>query len=189
MSSTIAWSRSSGTFMTSAMASRVMSSWVGPSPPHTMTPSLRASAVRSASVMRSWLSPTAWWKCEATPLAARCSPSQAELVSAIWPEQQLGADRHDLDPHGGRPYGVDGAWRAPPAVEQVLGAGEERERAGEPDHGDLEVVLVGQRRDDAGADGEVLDERLELGRVAGGDRRRRGGRPRSGRAACRPRGP
>ncbi len=71
--------------MTSAMASRVMSSCVGPSPPHMMTPSLRASAVRSASVMRSWLSPTAWWKCEPTPLAARCSPSQAELVSAIWP--------------------------------------------------------------------------------------------------------
>ncbi len=50
-----------------------------------MTPSLRANAVRSASVMRSWLSPTAWWNCEVTPLAAMRSPSQAELVSAICP--------------------------------------------------------------------------------------------------------
>ncbi len=55
------------TFITSAMASRVMSSWVGPSPPQTMTPSLRARAVRKASTIRSWLSPTAWWKWEATP--------------------------------------------------------------------------------------------------------------------------
>ena len=85
MRSTMAGSRTSSTSMTSAMASRVMSSWVGPSPPHTMTPSLRASAVRRARTMRSWLSPTAWWKWEATPLAARWSPSQAELVSAIWP--------------------------------------------------------------------------------------------------------
>ena len=50
-----------------------------------MTPSLRASAVRNARTMRSWLSPTAWWKWEATPLAASCSPSHAEFVSAIWP--------------------------------------------------------------------------------------------------------
>ena len=71
--------------MTSAMASRVMSSWVGPRPPHTMTPSLRASAVRKASTIRSWLSPTAWWKWDDTPSAARCSPSHCELVSAIWP--------------------------------------------------------------------------------------------------------
>ena len=71
--------------MTSAMASRVMSSWVGPRPPQTMTPSLRARAVRRARTMRAWLSPTAWWKWESTPAAASCSPSQAELVSAIWP--------------------------------------------------------------------------------------------------------
>ena len=58
---TIASSRSIDVFITSAMASRVMSSWVGPNPPQTMTPSLRESAVRSASTMRAWLSPTAWW--------------------------------------------------------------------------------------------------------------------------------
>ena len=59
MTSTIVWSRTSSTPMTSAMASRVMSSWVGPRPPQTMIPSLRARAVRKASVIRSWLSPTA----------------------------------------------------------------------------------------------------------------------------------
>ena len=83
--STMAWSRTSSTPITSAMASRVMSSWVGPSPPQTMIPSLRARAVRKARTMRSWLSPTAWWKCEVTPAEASWSPSQAELVSAIWP--------------------------------------------------------------------------------------------------------
>ena len=57
--STTSSSRRNGTFITSAMASRVMSSWVGPSPPETMTPSLRARAVRHASTIRSWLSPTA----------------------------------------------------------------------------------------------------------------------------------
>ena len=75
--------RSSGTFITSARAARVMSSWVGPSPPHTMTASLRASAVRKASRIRSWLSPTCWWNCEAMPWAASCSPSHCEFVSGI----------------------------------------------------------------------------------------------------------
>ena len=37
--------------------------------------------------MRSWLSPTAWWKCEVTPAEASWSPNQAELVSAIWPSR------------------------------------------------------------------------------------------------------
>ena len=53
-----------------------------------MTPSLRASAVRNARVMRPWLSPTAWWNWEATPLAAIRSPSHAEFVSAIWPSNR-----------------------------------------------------------------------------------------------------
>ena len=85
IASTISSWRSRGTFMTSARAARVMSSWVGPSPPHTITASLRAKAVRNASTIRSWLSPTCWWKCEAIPLAASCSPSHCELVSGIWP--------------------------------------------------------------------------------------------------------
>src|SRR5580698_8784104 len=157
MTSTIAWSRTSGTFMTSAMASRVMSSWVGPSPPHMMTPSLRASAVRRASVMRSWLSPTAWWKWEATPLAARCSPSQAELVSAIWPSSNSVPTATISILTGAILGGCRAVQRSTP-VDQVLGPGVEGERSGEPDRGDLEAVLMGQRGDDDGTDGQVLDE-------------------------------
>ena len=142
MRSTISASRTSSTFMTSAMASRVMSSWVGPSPPHTMTPSLRASAVRSARTMRSWLSPTAWWKWEATPLAASRSPSQAELVSAIWPSSSSVPTATisiltGVTSRGGRPV------QRPPAVEHVLGAGVEGQGAGEPDHGDLQACAGG----------------------------------------------
>ena len=49
--------RTSGTPISSAMASRVRSSWVGPSPPHTMTASARDNRSRSAATMRAWLSP------------------------------------------------------------------------------------------------------------------------------------
>ena len=49
--------RTSGTPISSAMASRVRSSWVGPSPPHTNTESLRSRRSRSASTIRVWLSP------------------------------------------------------------------------------------------------------------------------------------
>ena len=69
--------------MTSAIASRVMSSWVGPSPPQTITASLRESARRRLATMRSWLSPTLVWKCESMPASANCSPSQEEFVSTI----------------------------------------------------------------------------------------------------------
>ena len=44
--------------MTSAIASRVMSSWVGPRPPQTMTASDRSRAWRRAATIRAWLSPT-----------------------------------------------------------------------------------------------------------------------------------
>ena len=108
--------------MTSAMASRVMSSWVGPSPPQTITPSLRARAVRRASTMRAWLSPTAWWKWESTPMAASCSPSQAELVSAIWPSSSSVPTATISTLTAGLP-GLPGR---PAAVEQVLGPGATR---------------------------------------------------------------
>ena len=90
--------------------------------------------------MRSWLSPTAWWKCDATPLAARCSPSHAELVSAIWPSSNS-VPTATISILTGVTLGAAAVER-PAAVEQVLGAGVERERTGEPDHGELQVVLV-----------------------------------------------
>src|SRR5271168_1679743 len=133
--------------MTSAMASRVMSSWVGPRPPHMMTPSLRARAVRKARLMRSWLSPTAWWKWEVTPLAARCSPNQAELVSAIWPSSNS-VPTATISILTAVTLRRGRLVQRTPAVEEGLGAGVQRERAGEPDGGDLQCVLVGQRGDD-----------------------------------------
>ena len=67
------------------MASRVMSSWVGPSPPHTSTASDRSSASRSAATMRGRLSPTFCWRRQSMPARASCSPIQAEFVSTICP--------------------------------------------------------------------------------------------------------
>src|ERR1700722_7377685 len=158
MKATMAGSRTSSTFMTSAIASRVMSSWVGPRPPHMMTPSLRASAVRRASVIRVWLSPTAWWKCDVTPLAASWSPSQAELVSAIWPSSSS-VPTATISILTGVTLGGGGLVQRPAPIEQVLRSGIEGERAGEPDDRHLKGVLVGQRRDDARADGDVLHQR------------------------------
>ena len=54
-------SSTNSTPITDASTSRVMSSCVGPRPPHTMTASLRSSASRNASSMRSQLSPTLVW--------------------------------------------------------------------------------------------------------------------------------
>ena len=99
MRSTIASSRTSVTFITSAMASRVMSSCVGPSPPHTMTASLRASAVRRASTMRSRLSPTLVWKCESMPDQRQLLADPRRVGVDDLAEQQLGADGDDLTAH------------------------------------------------------------------------------------------
>ena len=59
-SATSLWN-SSSTPMISAMASRVMSSWVGPSPPQQITASERSNAWRMVATMRAWLSPTLVW--------------------------------------------------------------------------------------------------------------------------------
>ena len=83
--SPIARSRTSATPITSAIASRVMSSWVGPSPPQRMTASLRASARRIVSTIRARLSPTFTWKWESIPASASRSPIHDELVSTICP--------------------------------------------------------------------------------------------------------
>src|SRR5207248_6743741 len=115
--------------------SRVMSSWVGPSPPQTMTASLRASAWRRASTMRAWLSPTFTWKCESTPIKAKRSPIQAELVSTIWPSSSS-------VPTATTSHRTVGA----PAVEQVLDARDQREGHGDPEHGGGHPPVVGGER-------------------------------------------
>ena len=84
--------------MTSAIASRVMSSCVGPRPPHMITPSDRASAVRSAR--RSGRG------CPRRADGMAGDPGRGELLAeplrvgvGDLTEEQLGADRDDLDPH------------------------------------------------------------------------------------------
>ena len=76
---------SSSTPMISAMASRVMSSCVGPRPPQMMTASASSSVERMAFTMRPKLSPTFTCKHESIPAADSCSPNHDELVSTIWP--------------------------------------------------------------------------------------------------------
>src|SRR5487761_1930979 len=153
--------RSSGTFMTSARAARVMSSWVGPNPPQTIRASLRASAVRIASTMRSWLSPTCWWKCEAMPLAASCSPSHWEFVSAICPSSSSVPTARISTRTGGD---------LPLAPDVVLPPREEGHDRGHPDRGDADPGVVREDRQHAKGDGPVLDEGLPLGQLARRDR-------------------
>ena len=76
---------SNSTPMISAMASRVMSSWVGPRPPQIITASASSSVCRIAFTIRLRLSPTFTCKHESMPAAESCSPSHDELVSTIWP--------------------------------------------------------------------------------------------------------
>ncbi|GIS99706.1 MAG: hypothetical protein CM1200mP26_14190 [Acidimicrobiales bacterium] len=76
-------SRTSSTPRRSAITSRVMSSWVGPKPPVTITASDRSNASLKAASMRSGLSPTAVWRWQSIPARASCSPIHAELVSTI----------------------------------------------------------------------------------------------------------
>ena len=80
-------------------------------------------------------------------------------------QQQLGADRHDLDPHPGAAPAPVTARRPSRKycrpVMTVSAAATQTTASCTP--------VVDQRRCDAGADGQVLYERLELGRVPGRD--------------------
>jgi hypothetical protein len=69
--------------MTLAIASRVMSSWVGPRPPHVTTASDRLSAISSTSTIRPRLSPTRVWNRQSIPAPASCSAIHVEFVSTI----------------------------------------------------------------------------------------------------------
>ena len=86
--------------MTSAMTSRVMSSWVGPNPPHTTTASDRSSA--SSSDMPDAIPVVADLRLE-----VGVDAGQRELLTDprrvgvdYLPEQKLGAYGHDLTAHG-----------------------------------------------------------------------------------------
>src|SRR5438105_7010791 len=152
MVSTMSSSRRSGTAMTSAMASRVMSSWVGPMPPETITASLRARAVRKASTMRSKLSPTLVWKCESIPTRASCSPIQDEFVSTIWPSRSS------------VPTATTSHRTADLAtVKEVLHAGDDGEDDGEPEDRVGHPAFMPGEWKECEADRHLLHGRLDLG--------------------------
>ena len=114
--------------------------------------------------MRAWLSPTAWWKCESTPAAARCSPSQAELVSAIWPSRSS-VPTATISTLTARPC----VPRRRPSSRYCSPVTSVKAAA---------TQMAPSWRSWCGAsggtrqvgDGEVLHERLHLGRAAGRDR-------------------
>ena len=111
MTSATASSWCNPTPITAAIASRVRSSWVGPRPPHTITASACSSIRRSWASMRPTLSPTLTCSSESMPLAAKCSPSHAELVSTIWPSRSSvptarTSHRIVVTPHDSAPHRV-----------------------------------------------------------------------------------
>ena len=188
---TISVSRTSGTAMTSAMASRVMSSWVGPSPPHTTTPSLRASAVRNASTMRAWLSPTTWWKWESIPARASCSPIHAELVSTIWPRSSSVPTARISTLIGAvleRAHRRRSCAARRPSRRYCTPVTTVKATATQIGH--VEDTLVRRhRRGQAQQDGDALDEGLRLGARRAPGWRCRGGPRRCGRRSSTPRAP
>src|SRR3954464_33048 len=139
--------------MTAAIASRVMSSWVGPSPPQTITASARSSAWRNAPTTRSWLSPTLTWKLQSMPASASCSPIQEELVSTIWPSSSsvpTATTSHRT--------------AAPVPGKEVLHTAYQREGDRHPQRGESDGRVLGRGRQQCKPDCERLYHRLELGR-------------------------
>ena len=162
----------SSTPITSAIASRVRSSWVGPRPPHTMTAS--ASVERPAqqrAPIRPRLSPTFTWSSESMPLAASCSPIHDELVSTIWPSSSsvpIATTSHRIRASRHRRPGPSGHGRLRLRPPQVLPAADRaparpRSTAAQS-HSHVRVERGG--RQDREADGQLLGDRLALGELA-----------------------
>ena len=132
-------SRTSPTPSSSAITSRVMSSWVGPRPPVTITASDRSRASPMAASMRSRLSPTEVWRWQSMPARASFSPIHAEFVSTIWPSRSsvptatISQRTLRSPPRPGRSgrLGARGAG-GPTAIQQILGAGQQGEDHGQP---------------------------------------------------------
>ena len=91
--------RTSGTPMSSAIASRVRSSCVGPSPPHTSTASERASRSRSAATMRGLVvaDRAVLVGVDARRRELLADPRTVRVDDLA--EQQLGTDRENLASH------------------------------------------------------------------------------------------
>src|SRR5579872_2047828 len=170
MASSTTSSRRRGTFITVAIASRVMSSWVGPSPPQAITASLLARALRNARTMRSRLSPTLVWKWQSMPEAASSSPMCDELVSTIWPSSSsvptaTTSTRMDETPRPARLRRTPGLPASRAAG--VVGArepGVEGECDRHPQQVPHEAGVVGaDGRQQGEAHHDVLHEGLQLG--------------------------
>ena len=85
--------------MTSAIASRVTSSWVGPSPPHTTTASAFSSISRSAAIIAAEVVAdlAVLHRVDADRGELLADPARVRVDDLA--EQQLGADREDVSSH------------------------------------------------------------------------------------------
>ena len=180
----------SSTPITSAMASRVMSSWVGPSPPHTMHGVARSRACRSAATMRPGC------RRPSSGSGSRCRRGRAARRSRRvgvddLPEQQLGADGDDLADHArsadaARADAAGRCWR--PGRRRGTGCRWHRQDDRDPQHGVGDPQLVARRPGRGQADGDLLDHGLHLGPASWPARRGRAGPSTSGTPGCRARG-
>src|SRR4051795_4205793 len=153
-------SLTNGTPITSAMASRVRSSCVGPRPPQTITASAALNVLRSTATTRPRLSPTFTCSSESIPLAARCSPIHALLVSTICPSSSSVPTATTSQRIGGDPR--------PTSTPHVLAATDQSQGDGEPQQAVPQPLGVerGQRRERE-ADRQLLGQRLQFGNLAG----------------------
>src|SRR6185436_15326151 len=155
-------SSTSCTPITSAMASRVRSSCVGPRPPHTITASAVANVWRSAVTTRPRLSPTFTCSRESMPFAARCSPSHALLVSTICPSSSSVPTATTSHRIGGDPRST--------STPHVLTTADERQRDGHPQQAVPQPLGVERgQRGEREAHRQLLRQGLDLGDPAGGN--------------------
>ena len=185
-SATAGW-RTSSTPITAAIASRVMSSCVGPRPPHTITASARDSASSSASTMRPRLSPTFVWRRCSMPMIASCSPIHDEFVSTICPSSSS-VPTATISQRMERQVLLEGAGGGGGAApgDEVLHAADHREgdrerqdRVGDPR---WSVAVSGSS---AEPDRDLLHDRLQLRQCRWRARRGRACPSRSGSPGCR----
>src|SRR3954453_12522091 len=160
MAPATASSMTSCTPITSAIASLVRSSCVGPRPPHTITASAALNVLRSTATTRPRLSPTFTCSSESIPLAARCSPIHALLVSTICPSSSSVPTATTSQRIGGDPRST--------STPHVLAATDESKRDGDPQQAVPQPLGVERRqRRECEAHRQLLGQRLELGDLAG----------------------
>src|SRR3954468_18750737 len=160
MTPATASSVTSCTPITSAIASLVKSSCVGPRPPQTITASAAVNVLRRTATTRPRLSPTLTCSSESIPLAARCSPIHALLVSTICPSSSS-------VPTATTSHRIRGDPR-PTSTPHVLAATDQSQGDGEPQQAVPQPLGVerGQRRERE-ADRQLLGQCLQFGDPAG----------------------